>query len=253
MPKPGMRGIATSPEENWKAFTARAMATKNGMPPFRLSAGLRYTTEQGNSARVSALLWSNGKADLHPIRLDLSAGIGSLVAAIREDTSTFAAYDPGENVLYMHARGEHTLVSFGVPIPLTLSDLSLLLTGRCGHLFLPENTANAPTLPANRTASVRGTFFPLYDAALPGILEIGPNGALLSWREHKGNGWLMEFEPSKEDPLRPQKVRIMHPAGREALITLKSVSHPEAPFSPAQLNLAVPENARRRILETAPL
>jgi hypothetical protein len=252
MPKQPKMPDAASPRQTWQAFSSRVNAADEDYSAVRLSASLRYTAKEENSARVSALLWGNGNvASPYPLRLDLSAGIGAVVASIREDENMFAAYNPKENTLYTHPRGELTLVSFGVPIPLTLSDLTLLLTGHGGRVFLPADPSARSSAPSGAAASARGVFFPIDDAPLPGILEIDPEGAPLSWREPGGNGWIIEFEPDSENPLRPHKLRITHPEGYEAIIVVREITSPDAPYTANQMELAVPPGALRKSLEVA--
>lgn len=229
----------------WQRFTARASAAEVNTGPFRVAASLRYTDQNNDSTRVSALLWGNGHADSpYPLRLDLIAGVGNVVAKIREDERVFLAYSPGDNTAFTHSRGRSTLVSFGVPIPLGLSDLTLILTGRCGELFLPEMDFK----PTEYSVTDEGYAFTIQHAPLPGVLEISRNGAPLSWREPDKNGWRISFDPDDAHPLQPQKLRISHPKGYSALIVVRENTRLSTPFTDSQLGLILPPDVQHRPL-----
>ena len=74
----------------WQAYQGYASARASDHDPYRLSGSLRYGS-QGDTRRVETLLWSNGYL---PIRLDVMAGIGALVARIQETQDSFTAYAP---------------------------------------------------------------------------------------------------------------------------------------------------------------
>ncbi|MDL2279923.1 hypothetical protein LJC15_04605 [Desulfovibrio sp. OttesenSCG-928-G11] len=239
----------------WQSFSRRAATAEIMSGPFRISGALRYTDPEGKSNRVSSLLWGNNQPDNPwPLRLDLTAGVGQVVAKAREGKSSFLAYIPDENTAYAHEGARRTLASFGVPVPLALSDLALLLTGRGGNLFLPEprsgpgskkDAAGAAEYPPERELTARGARFTLADAPLPGILELSRQGAPLEWREKARDGWRMLFEPAEDNPLRPVKLRVSHNLGWEALITVKDIARVSPPYSGAQLDLPLPPGTEK--------
>lgn len=233
----------------WHSFSVKASNAEGLSGPFRIAANLRYSDETGENTRVSALLWGNGKQNSpYPLRLDLVAGIGTVVAKIQEDADKFTAYSPDEKTAYTHAGDNSSLTSFGVPIPLTLGDLTLLLTGRCGRLFLPVGPRSVD-VPPFMNLSDNGASFTLAGARLPGILELSSSGAPLKWRELKEDGWVIGMEPSKKNPLQPEKLRISHPLGYSALITVKEVSRVSPPYNSAQLHLALPPGTKVKAME----
>ncbi|MDR2076135.1 MAG: hypothetical protein LBP61_04280 [Desulfovibrio sp.] len=234
----------------WQRFTARDNAAETGAGPFRIAGTLRYTDADGHSTRVSSLLWGNGDpGSPYPLRLDLIAGVGNVVAKIHETESSFLAYVPDDNTAYVRSRDLYTLLAFGVPIPLTLGDLTLLLTGRGGALFLSENNGGATALPERHSATEAGFSYVITQAILPGILELSPTGALLSWREERADGWRIQFEPSTDNPAILRRLRIEHAAGHSALIVIREFERLPEAFSPGQLALSLPRDATIRELE----
>lgn len=223
----------------WQAFTARSIAVEKGSSPYRISANLRYTTEN-ETQRLSSFLWSNA-APSSPVRLDLMAGGGMVVAKIMEDEKSFTAYIPNDNIAWYHPRDDYALAAFGVPIPLTLCDLSLLLTGRAGQLFLPSNGSGFKEY----TRTENGFAYHTTGVLLPGIVEISPEGTPLSWRD-QGGEWLILFEPAKDSPMRPRRLKVTHSQGYEAIVVVNSIEYLKNPFAPAQLNLNLPKSAQRK-------
>ena len=234
----------------WQRYTARAAAAEGMTGPFRVAANLRYTAASGENTRVSSLLWGNGKADSpYPLRLDLLAGIGTVVAKIREDSGSFIAFSPDEKTAYTHARDDRTLVSFGVPIPLTLGDLTLLLTGQGGRLFLPSGARTDSGVPPEHKLTAGGASYSITGAPLPGVLELSDTGAPIAWREQRKDGWSIEMEPSDENPLQPRKLRISHPQGYSALIVVKEISRVSPPYTAVQMDLALPPGTATKPLK----
>ncbi len=240
----GTGGDAVNADTAWGKFTSRADAAALTDEPFRITTNLRYTGKNGENARVSGILWGNN-TQASPLRLDMTSSIGTTVANVREDKRTFSAYSVSENTLYTHPRGQNTLVTFGVPIPLTLHDLTLLMTGKGGTLFLPANKKE----PTGQTASEKGTFFPVLKAPLAGIIELSEQGIPLSWREPSGNGWIITFEPDATAPMRPRRLIIRHPDGYEAIIVVKDISTVPQPFNEEQLTLNLPRDVQQRHLD----
>lgn len=241
-----------APEEDkaaliWRDFAQKARSADVLSGPFRASATLRYTDDKGKNNRVSALLWGNNKADSPwPLRLDLTAGVGTVVAKVREDKSLFTAYVPDENTAYEHRGGNRTLASFGVPVPLSLSDLTLLLTGRAGALFLPQGQTDL--VPDTRKEKGDGAEFTLANVPLPGILAVSRAGRIDSWREAAPGGWRIAFEPDGKKPMQPARLRISHGRGWSALIVVKELARVSPPYDEARMSLELPPDAAKKPL-----
>ena len=233
----------------WQGYVARATAAEINTGPFRVSANLRYTSKE-QSTRVSSFLWGNGSLESpYPLRLDLIAGVGNIVAKIREDNEQFMAYTPDQNLVLYHPKDSRTLVSFGVPIPLTLSDLVLLITGRAGALVLPPKTTTATPAPTDTVPTENGFLYPVANSRLGGFIEINKIGNLVSWRQHQTSGWIITFDASDDNPLQPKRLKVNHPNGYQAIIVIKDIERMPAPYPKEQLDLAMPEGVEFRQLE----
>ncbi|MDE5879291.1 MAG: hypothetical protein K2G99_04610, partial [Desulfovibrio sp.] len=114
--------------ERWQAYTKAGAGAE---APYRLQLSLRFG-EEGNTRRVTALLWGNGGREL---RLDVMAGVGTVVAKILEDGEHFLVYAPLENKAYFHQGAASPLLKVGVPVPFGLARLTALLTGHYAAAF----------------------------------------------------------------------------------------------------------------------
>ncbi len=231
----------------WQNFCARSALAEQTAAPYRINASLRYDTPQKDGHRVIIYLWGNAgpqKQVQYPIRLDVQAGIGVMAARIREDEQLFMAYIPQEEKAYYNPEGSRAMFNFGLPLPFTLADLSLLLNGRYAELFLRRPTAPPFTMPGNISVGASGNLvFKLDPGQFTGSLELDTQGNLVAWREKPG-GWLMELEQAEPgsgfDGYGPRRVKFSHPGGYEAIIVLKEREYAGQPFTPEQLELILP-------------
>jgi hypothetical protein len=231
----------------WQRFASRAVLGGNINGPFRINAALRYSDPQTKNTRVNALLWGNGMRNQPwPLRLDIRAGIGTVVVKAEEKRDSLTAYIPDENTAYVKSGDDRGLTSFGVPIPMDLADLAMMLSGRPGALFMPFD--GGATMPAWRESGKANMEFQLQDSRLPGILTLSPDGLPLAWREESGEGWSMALEYAENDPEQLERLRIEHPKGYSALVVLKEIKRLPAPFSAAQMSLALPPGAGKKIV-----
>ena len=125
------QGAPNASDATWKAYQSYASARGSEHDPYRLSGSLRFGT-QGDTRRVTLLLWSNGYL---PIRLDVMAGVGAIAARIQETQDSFTAYSPNENKAIVHTGPQRVQLNFGKPVPFALRDFSALMRGRFHEVF----------------------------------------------------------------------------------------------------------------------
>ncbi|MDR0828009.1 MAG: hypothetical protein LBN33_09080 [Desulfovibrio sp.] len=225
----------------WEKFAARVTKAVALSGPFRIAGNMRYKGEDGKNNRVSILLWGNGKANSpRPLRLDLLAGIGIIAAQIREDSQNLVAFIPEEKTAYTHSGENRAASSFGVPLPLSIGDLALLLTGCQGELFLGKTGK----MPRDYVATGQGFLFTLEKSGLEGRLELSESGLPLLWKE-EGPGWSLDIEYENDKPAR---LRVAHPRGYSALVVVKEMERVSPPYSPEQLALILPEGTATKTL-----
>lgn len=214
---------------SWNSYLAYSEAQKARVAPYRLKASLRYANG-GDGHRVEVLVWSNGNA---PLRLDIMAGIGVTAAKLREDSDNFLAYVPNESRAYYHLGEQKALLSFGVPVPFSVSDLAALLQGRMAEVFGSGHQPDATLVPDG------GIAYSLQRGKAEGILEVSPEGLPTRWREQKEGGWNMVISYDDATPPLPRKFTITHGKGHQAILLVKDREAP-APFEPVQLGLELP-------------
>lgn len=221
----------------WQRYAAD---TRRADTPYRLGMSLRFG-EEGNTRRVTALLWGNGNDDL---RLDVMAGVGALVASVADRDETFLLYAPREHVAYMHEGGNKPLLKIGVPVPFGLSQLSALLRGRYAQVFGTEYR-NARPGPADAAGSLA---YPL-DGRPGGLLCLDAAGRPVRWQEKEGRerGWIMDID--YDDAGLPRRLKLTHDNGRRAIVLIKDRETPATPFSADAMRLELPPNTRILPLE----
>ncbi len=215
-------------ETTWRAYQSYASARASDHDPYRLNASLRYGSP-GDTRRVVILLWSNGTL---PIRLDVMAGVGALVARIQETQDSFTAYAPRENKALVHTGTERGQLNFGKPVPFALRDFSSLMRGRFHEVFGMAEGTSPRRLPNGDIA------YTLTGGLLGGTLELRPDGLPVHWSQE--GGWDMDISYDDGNPPLPYKFRLTHPDGYTAILLVKERQKPEGRFSDAQLALDLP-------------
>lgn len=237
--------------DSWEAFLKASRNAEALSGPFRLSANLHYAGDEGTQ-RVSAYFWGNGgESNAYPLRLDIQSGMGTVMAAAREDASYFMAYIPSDNAAYLSPSGTGSLEAFGVPVPFSLADLALLFNGRYERFFL-EGEDHTHAVPAAYQDKDGRIIFELDEkngARFAGLLIMGSDGLPLSWTERGENGWTLLIDyPSDSTRTTPRRVRFQHKGGKQATVVVRGLSRTE-PFRPQQLELTFPQGTEIRILQ----
>lgn len=199
--------------------------------PYRLQLSLRFG-EEGNTRRVTALLWGN---DSQEIRLDVMAGVGSVIAKILEDGPHFLVYAPLENKAYFHQGATSPLLKVGVPVPFDLARLTSLLVGRYAAAF--GDVSSDAKLLSDGTAQYA------LEGKPGGLLLLNADGLPVSWRETAKDGWQMEISRADEPKALPRRLNLTHASGKRAILLVKERENPASPFTQEQLRLDLPEGA----------
>ena len=187
---------------------------ENDLPssPYAISFTIRAGVSNNGSVetrRVTGLLWGNPTG---PVRMDLSAGIGALIARTVEEDSVLYIHIPEEKRMVIRDVSVSGLNIFGYPMPFRLHDLAKI---------------------------AHGCFTPLTDGTRRGQLTKGPSGLPVKWQG--GDGWNVEFVYGETAV--PKKIKAVHEDGSEALIIIKQVSKTAA-HAPEKLILDVPQGTR---------
>ncbi|MBO4369508.1 MAG: hypothetical protein J5803_05360 [Desulfovibrio sp.] len=212
-----------------KALWERYLTNDSDIRPYRINMSLRIG-KSGDTRRVTALLWGN---DMQRQRLDVMAGVGSIVAKIASSPNDFLLVAPIEGKAYSHSGSQKPRLHLSLPLPLTLSDLTCLLTGQYTKVFGKEY---GELLDGSKN-NVRYT---LLDA-LPGTLELDDEGRPSVWDERTKrdkNGWTMRLQYGKDGF--PSKLDLSNTKGERFLLVIKEKEAPQS-FSEEALSLSVPQ------------
>ncbi len=212
---------------SWQALQTRFAKAP---APFRDNLSLRFGTE-GNTRRVTALLWGNGDRTL---RLDVQAGIGATIAKIAQKDHHFLVYTPMEQKAYFHEGANSPLLKIGVPLPLDLFGLDALLHGRMPAVFGTAYTAV--------TRDGDDLAFAL-EGGMGGTLVLSPDGRPARWFNAD---WRMDLTLDEHDSV--QRVDLATIRGEKAIVLVKSRESVPA-FTPVQMRLDLPEGTQLLPLE----
>ena len=214
----------------WQRY--QAVCAAEDMPrPYRVQMSLRYGTE-GDTRRVTALLWGNNSGQL---RLDVHAGVGATVAKIQDDGENFLVYAPMENKAYFHAGGQKPLLDVGVPMPFGVGALADLINGRFGAVFGTHSVGTAYLRPNGNVA------YGIEEGRVAGTLELNALGLPVAWKEAQPQGWALHLGYEDGATL-PYKLEITHgKTQKRAVVLIKERVFPASPFTQPQLRLTLPE------------
>lgn len=218
----------TALAERWQAYSSAGLGQD---APYRLQLSLRFG-EEGNTRRVTALLWGNGEREL---RLDVMAGVGTVVAKILEDGEHFLVYAPLENKAYFHQGATSPLLKVGVPVPFGLARLTALLTGHYAAAFGAAYTDAELLSDGLAQYTLEGK--------PGGRLSLDAAGLPVAWRESAAKGWRMDIVYDDAAPPLPRRLTLNHASGKRAILLVKERENPASPFTEEQMRLTLPEGA----------
>ncbi len=247
--KGGLGPVNPDADATWKSY---AQSAHNVTTPFRNQLSLRYGVE-GSTDRVQALLWGNSSETL---RLDISASVGLTVAKILEDTEEFILYIPQEEVAYLYKGAEKPLFHVGVPMPLRLNHLALLLQGHYASVFglafegkpMPINQTDI-FLAAQEELPPTAVGYVLDEGDFRGTLVLDSVGLPLFWQEDSTTGWTIAMHYKEHETL-PYKLEINHLASeRKAVLIVKERASDLDLFTQEQMRLIFPKETKQLPLE----
>lgn len=228
-------------------------------PPLAAGGGL--------SARASLLYSTPSRSNrtdvqifgdyARPLRLDVRAGLGAMLALMREDGAGLLAYYPDQKKAYAHEDPVIGAQLLGLPFPFALRDLALVLSGQFGTLI----PLNRP--PDAIRATAQGGFSFSYLAGPVRLLALDPHGrpermeGVLSphfktqaEREKTAapppgeRVWTLAFSAYPEDDGDPEgparTLTLGLPGGESAVLRVKSLEPRAEPWPLKALTLNLP-------------
>jgi len=240
------------------AFRARFVTPEPAGVGVAVRASLLYSTPT-KANRTDVQLFGDY---VRPLRLDVRAGIGTMLALMREDSSGLLAFYPNDKRAYAHSDPVVGAQLLGLPFPFALRDLALVISGQFGTLI--------PAEPARVRAIPGGGFAFSYDSGPVRLLVIDQYGrpermeGILSQHfkaqvERDGAAisgprvWGLVFTGYPEDegdPVGPAKtLTLTLPKGDSAILRVKSVTPRVEPWTTKALTITLPANAEFISLE----
>lgn len=202
--------------------------------PYKIKMSLRFG-KPGDTRRITGLLWGNTPA---LARLDIMAGIGSVIAQISSSPESLRLYMPLEKKEYYYDGSGNPLLKAGLPIPFDIRQLVSLLNGNYTAVF-GKKTSGKPR------ADSSGLEVELV-GKLRGQLRLNELGQPVDWRQG-GGGWQAKF--GYDNSLKPVRVELTYPEGPACLLLIKEREEPTQAYPPAQLKLAIPPDIPRLPLD----
>ena len=127
-PKGAGKLDAPAAQAQWASFMAAGGAPAKA---FTLSASLNLPAPQ-KSTRVLLKFWGNLD---RPMRLDITASVGSTFAMWREDSLGWLALYPMANQAFTHPDTRKGLNKLGMPFPFGMKELAGVITGNFAALL----------------------------------------------------------------------------------------------------------------------
>jgi len=124
--------VQTTPKAAWQVFRQH-YCTPSKSPGVLVKASLYYSrvrpTKRTNRTVVS--MWGDFSGAM---RLDISAGIGKLLAHIREDKNGLLVFYPSDKKAYAHTNPVLGATRLGMPFPFSLNELANVIVGNFSGL-----------------------------------------------------------------------------------------------------------------------
>jgi len=247
-------------EANLAAFQARFVDPAVAASGVDLRASLLYSTPQRSNRTDLQIYGDYGL----PLRLDVRAGFGSMVALMREDAAGLLAYYPEKKAAYAHMDPVIGAQLLGLPFPFALRDLALVLAGHFGTLV----PAAAP--PQGLRAQPGGGFAYSFAKGPVRLLVVDVYGRpermegelsryFKTQAEREGakitgaRTWSLVFSGYPEedgDPLGPARILTLSlPGSESAVLRVKALTERDQPWPLKALGLAPPADTRFMALD----
>jgi hypothetical protein len=214
----------------WEAFREQQRSVREGAP-VKVKATLYYFGKRRKN-RTTISLWGDQRRIM---RLDVRAGVGTLVSAWLERPDYFLAYFPGEEAAYASESPLAGQAALGMPFPFTLLDLAALAGGNLDALLPEEYDRAEETL-----STVRYHF----DSGPLVSLALDKHGRLeeVKGREPWAYELVLDDYPEDGDGFAEKVVLRME--GASAVLHLKSVERRTQPWPEQSLGLDLPSGTR---------
>jgi hypothetical protein len=246
-------------EANHAAFQERFVTPEVAASGVEVRASLLYSTPSRTNRTDVQIFGDYGR----PLRLDVRAGFGTMVALMREDAAGLLAYYPDRKAAYAHLDPVIGAQLLGMPFPFSMRDLALVLSGHFGTLVPGTAPVAVVAMPgggyayAFATGAVR---LLVVDAhGRPERMEGELSQHFKTQAEREGAAvsgprtWVLGFSGYPEDegdPDGPARVLTLTlPKGESAVLRVKALAERAQPWPLKALGLVPPTDTRFMALD----
>ena len=240
--KPASELVMDSPEAAWESFRANYCVSPD-QPSLLVKASFQYSRTKPikRTNRTLVSLWGDFDG---PMRLDIKAGMGKLLAHIREDQSGLLVFYPMEKRAYAHSNPVLGATRLGMPFPFSLGELARVSVGDFSGL-VPKTFEKA-----ERT--VKGYVYTLNDGlASTATLDTTGRPLLLKGQTQGEQGtksnWGLEINSyGDEDAANPfpmpGRVTLTTDHGEKGVLRIKARELKVQAWSEESTGLELPDN-----------
>lgn len=238
MPAP----VAEGPSRIWAAFQA-TWCDGEVPPALTMKASLYYSRPHNGKTRGNRTVvefW--GDTDT-PLRLNVSAGMGSALAFMLENRDGLLAYYPGSARAYMHGDPVAGAQRLGLPLPFSMEDLAHVLAGDLSRL-VPRTYDHARELTFNQHG-LTGWEYAFDSGGLASLrLDVAGRPLRLTGRDAEGGRWSLQFDnyPDEGGPLAmADKLTLSLSTEERGVLRVKSREFRDRKWKPEALGLDLPD------------
>ncbi len=220
----------------WDAFHA-GFTESCRVRDFFARGSVNYTSGE-RSARLLFSFW--GRTSF-PVRMDLQAGVGTILAHWREDAQGWLGYTPGNQEALFASDSRIGAAAMGLAMPLRLDMLAQVLAG-CWQEIVPGNFIFGQCVEDRCDYHVE-------HHGLSTILTLGLDGRPMALRENAPEGWEVAIEQWFEDaPGSPRRLGLRQ-GQNTALVRLQRLEFKAKRWGESDLALELPPGTMRHVLE----
>lgn len=198
----------------------------------KMDFSVRGSVNFTSADRGSRLLFSFWGHTHFPVRMDLQAGVGTMLALWREDETGWIGYHPGQEKAYQATDSRTGAKLLGLTMPLRLDALAQVLSG-CWGKMVPSEYAFAHTEPDGFVYQVRT----LHSRA---ELLLSPDGVPLALRVNDPQSWSIIIHEWMTDQSRSPKRLHLRQQGSQAHVRVQRLELADKLWQPDDLTLKLP-------------
>jgi hypothetical protein len=215
----------------WLKFQSRYMDACPARD-FSMRASVNYSSKEQHT-RVVLSMW--GRMD-YPIRLDIQAGVGAMLAHWREDEHGWVGYSPARQEAYIHNDVRGGAEIMGLFMPVRLDALARLLSG-CWQTIVPMQYSHA-----SMTGEHIAYTFHREEAVLS--LLLSRDGRPLSVGQEGPDAWRISIDQWLDETSRvPGRISLQQNA-QSAVVRMQRMDLAVAPWQDQDLSLDLPPGTK---------